>query len=311
MRSAPAAARPPGLDWFVVCGYRFGVISRTPLARRLLRRLYGPAPAPGPGPGPAAARGAAAPAHAATAPRAAAVVFRLDPPAVTRRRGGGPYWRVGRGEGCLATCRSLGAGLRQLEYAICQGILAHRPDLLLLHGALVVAAGGAALITGDSGVGKTTLALALAAHGYRVAGDDLAVLDPRTGAVQALPRGAHVDAHSWQLLRRVGLPRRRRIVCRGFVTPADLGGRGSRTAPVPVRWVVLLRRDHASGPRLAGLSHAEGTVRLLPQAQWSAGTPAGTLRLLGRLVGATTCACLRRDQLPAMVAALQAHVGPP
>ncbi|MES2754502.1 MAG: HprK-related kinase A [Pseudomonadota bacterium] len=59
---------------------------------------------------------------------------------------------------------------------------------LLLHAACVERDGRALLITGDSGSGKSTLAALLSAHGWRLMGDEFALLDLATGAVHAFPR---------------------------------------------------------------------------------------------------------------------------
>jgi hypothetical protein len=105
----------------------------------------------------------------------------------------------------LAGASSLGSALNELEYRICLRIIDHNPGLIALHGATVLTDCGAAFIRGPSGAGKTTLSMALAARGYRVGGDDVALLDPRTNTLRPLPRCFHLDAHSRRLLRRAGL----------------------------------------------------------------------------------------------------------
>lgn len=67
--------------------------------------------------------------------------------------------------------------------------------LFHLHAAALVSPGGATfLVAGDAGAGKSTVALALAAFGFRFLGDDAVLLGRRAGAVrlQALPRAFHV-----------------------------------------------------------------------------------------------------------------------
>ncbi|OYY63561.1 HprK-related kinase A [Sphingomonas sp. 28-62-11] len=59
---------------------------------------------------------------------------------------------------------------------------------LLLHASVVERNGRALLMTGESGAGKSTLAALLAAHGWRLMGDEFALVDPVTGLVHAFPR---------------------------------------------------------------------------------------------------------------------------
>lgn len=59
---------------------------------------------------------------------------------------------------------------------------------LLLHASVVERDGRALLMTGESGAGKSTLAALLAARGWRLMGDEFALVDPATGMVHAFPR---------------------------------------------------------------------------------------------------------------------------
>jgi HprK-related kinase A len=59
---------------------------------------------------------------------------------------------------------------------------------LLLHASAVERDGKALLMTGMSGAGKSTLAALLMARGWRLMGDEFALLDPATGLVHGFPR---------------------------------------------------------------------------------------------------------------------------
>lgn len=59
---------------------------------------------------------------------------------------------------------------------------------LLLHASVVEREGRALLMTGISGAGKSTLAALLGARGWRLMGDEFALVDPQTGAIHAFPR---------------------------------------------------------------------------------------------------------------------------
>lgn len=59
---------------------------------------------------------------------------------------------------------------------------------LLLHAAVVERDGQALILTGLSGAGKSTLAALLSVRGWRLMGDEFALLDPETGMLHAFPR---------------------------------------------------------------------------------------------------------------------------
>lgn len=59
---------------------------------------------------------------------------------------------------------------------------------LLLHASSVERDGRALVMTGVSGSGKSTLAALLSARGWRLMGDEFALLDPATGLLHAFPR---------------------------------------------------------------------------------------------------------------------------
>ncbi|HVJ03970.1 MAG TPA: HprK-related kinase A [Sphingomonas sp.] len=59
---------------------------------------------------------------------------------------------------------------------------------LLLHASAVERDGRALLMTGQSGAGKSTLAALLMARGWRLMGDEFALVDPATGLIHGFPR---------------------------------------------------------------------------------------------------------------------------
>lgn len=68
-----------------------------------------------------------------------------------------------------------------------QMALGHRRHLLL-HASVVERDGRALLMSGHSGSGKSTLAALLGERGWRLLGDEFALLDPATGLVHPFPR---------------------------------------------------------------------------------------------------------------------------
>jgi hypothetical protein len=72
-----------------------------------------------------------------------------------------------------------------------------------LHGGAVAHEQGAILLLAPSGHGKTTLTLALMAHGFTPFTDDIILLDPHTLAIQPFPRCFHVDAGTTQVIQQL------------------------------------------------------------------------------------------------------------
>jgi hypothetical protein len=266
-------------------GYRFDFVSGSQLAQRLVQRLYGEFECSDDG-------------DAATA--------------IELRRewiNGDFLWHVIVDTQCVSQQATVDAALGGLEYEISRRIVDAAERLVPLHGALVRGRERALLISGVSGAGKTTLALALAARGYEVLGDDVAMLDPRDGTVRALPRCLHVDARSWDLLRDERLSVPRRFAAHGLLTPADLGG--SPGARVRVGTVFMMRGSVPYEPEIKHLSQAEMVVLMESQVRWQGRTPERTLDALSRMLGRAACYSLVGGRLGATVELVAAVAGPP
>jgi hypothetical protein len=221
---------------------------------------------------------------------------------------GGASWQASLGTSLLFEKPRLAEALQELEYAICSRVTA-APRRIILHGAFVFARERAVFIAGESGAGKTTLALALAARGYRVGGDDIAFLDATSGVVQPLPRCAHLDSQSWFLLTEVGLQVPDLSRRYNFVTPADLGGGDEHTPPV--RHIVLLARGDLGSPMLERVSQAQTEVALLSEAGWDGIRDREALSAIGRLVGSSICHRLVRGELSLTADKVASMLGPP
>lgn len=83
---------------------------------------------------------------------------------------------------------SLRHGLLAAEMAMNLQMALGQRRYLLLHASAVERDGKALVMTGLSGAGKSTLAALLMARGWRLMGDEFALLDPGTGLVHAFPR---------------------------------------------------------------------------------------------------------------------------
>jgi HprK-related kinase A len=79
-------------------------------------------------------------------------------------------------------------GLLAAEMAMNLQMALGQRRYLLLHASTVERDGRALLMTGLSGAGKSTLAALLGARGWRLMGDEFALVDPATGLIHAFPR---------------------------------------------------------------------------------------------------------------------------
>ncbi|MFT3978813.1 MAG: HprK-related kinase A [Sphingomonas bacterium] len=82
----------------------------------------------------------------------------------------------------------LAQGLLAAEMAMNLQLALGERRFLLLHAATLERDGRAIVMTGESGAGKSTLAALLSARGWRLMGDEFALIDPETGLVHAFPR---------------------------------------------------------------------------------------------------------------------------
>ena len=153
----------------------------------------------------------------------------------------------------------------------------------------------AAFLTGPSGAGKSTLSLALAALGFQVGGDDVALLEPRDGTIRAVPRDFHLDVRSVRLLQGVGLALPARALKYGFMTPADLGVTDPPASRV--RHLLFLGKRGGRKGRLTSLSHAEMIVRLLSETPRGARSPSQIMGIVKPLVCTAGCHQLMGGQL--------------
>ena len=83
---------------------------------------------------------------------------------------------------------ALAHGLLAAEMGMNLQMALGQKNYLLLHAATVEKDGRALIMTGESGAGKSTLAALLGERGWRLMGDEFALLDMATGQLMPFPR---------------------------------------------------------------------------------------------------------------------------
>jgi hypothetical protein len=139
-----------------------------------------------------------------------------------------------------------------LQRYLTEAILARLGSSFALHAATLVKDGQALLVHGHPGAGKTTLSLALDAAGFRLGGDDIAILDAK-GRVRGVPYVPSLKAGSWPIVQRFRTDVRDHPVHRRpdgrrvrYVPPVRFAPAKSH----PVKAIVLLGRRGCGAPAL-------------------------------------------------------------
>jgi len=206
---------------------------------------------------------------------------------------------------------TLGGALQRAEASCCNFAIRSARELITVHAATIQSGDGLVLVTGDSGAGKTTLTLTLAARGHPIDGDDIAMLDPKTGLVHALPRCFHLDRRSIELLLDQGLDVQAKESLPDFLTPIDVGDAGMKARPV--RALIILRPSGQGVPTVSRRPLSEAVVTLDKQTGPRYRPSTELFRHFSRMLAGAAFLEVRRGELDAtarLVGELIEELGP-
>jgi hypothetical protein len=190
------------------------------------------------------------------------------------------------------------------------GVLAqlHAQGIYAIHAGTVVYQGGALMIAGRSGQGKTTLVLGLLRRGLGLLSDEFAVADPATQQILPYRRSLHIRPGTPELIPELRFlnDRPQHQLGGGIEWALELHELerslpGCLAESAPLRYVLLLEGtpQPEQAPTITSLSPALATIAVL-RGTWAASVDfAGGLAQVGRLLNGAACARLRAGGLEA------------
>jgi HprK-related kinase A len=158
--------------------------------------------------------------------------------------------------------------LPMLEWVLNWCLFTRPNQYLLLHSAVVDWGGQSLLLSGQPGAGKSTLTAGLLMHGWRLLSDELAVVDPATRRLHALPRPVGLKEASIAIVRALwpeaaigpATADTRKGTVAHLRPPRESVRRAQETSVA--RWVVFPRFVANAEVRLQQVSRADALLRL-------------------------------------------------
>jgi HprK-related kinase A len=204
-----------------------------------------------------------------------------------------------------------------LEWGLNWCVSSHCNQYLIVHAAVLERSGGALLLPGPPGSGKSTCCAGLVSRGWRLLSDELTLIDPASAAVAPLPRPVSLKNASIDIVRRflpaAVLSPTVRDTLKGSVAhlkpPRDSVRRA--TEPARPRWIVLPRYEAGAPARLKPLSKGRAFMQLADSAfNYSLHGRRG-FELLADLVQGCACYELAYGDLEAALRTCQELVAKP
>lgn len=200
-------------------------------------------------------------------------------------------------------------GLPMLEWGMNWCVSGTCHQYLILHAAVLERHGQALVMPAPSGSGKSTLCAALVLRGWRLLSDELALIEPATGALVPLPRAVSLKNASIDVIQRFGGEALRfgsvvRDTLKGrvghFAAPLDSVLRAQETARPG--WIVLPRYKADAPAKLLRLPRGQTLMRLIENSfNYNVHLEAG-FNTLANLVQASTCSSFEYGHLDEAVA---------
>ena len=182
-----------------------------------------------------------------------------------------------------------------LEWGLNWCVSSHCHQYLIVHAAVLERSGGALLLPGPPGSGKSTCCAGLVSRGWRLLSDELTLVDPPSAAVAPLPRPVSLKNASIDIVRGIlpaaVLSPTVRDTLKGSVAhlkpPTDSVRRA--TEPARPRWIVLPHYQAGAPARLKPLPKGRAFMQLADSAFNYSLHGRNGFDVLAQIVEACTC----------------------
>lgn len=186
-----------------------------------------------------------------------------------------------RGAEVGLTARDQGELILMLEGDLVVQLQLQRPQYLCVHAAVPELDGGAHLLIGRSGAGKSTTCWGLLHHGFGYMSDELAPIDLDGALVQAY---AHALCMKREPPPDYPLPSGTLATSRGYHLATGHLPSPVTTAPLPLRSMIFVNYDgDLAHSAIAPIGQAEATARLYPNILNALAHPDAGLEVAARL----------------------------
>lgn len=185
---------------------------------------------------------------------------------------------------------------RVLEYLLWhvnRQVVACAGDLVPIHAAAAAIDGGALLLAGPAGSGKSTLVAGLVRRGFAYLTDEVAAIDPLSLLVRPFPRPLSIEAGSQGVLADlepvVDPDAARYLSGTWHVNPHSIRAGDTVSPPAPVRWVMFPRYQRGAPTELVPLGRAEALIALLDNCFDNGSEGARRLITVGQALAEARC----------------------
>jgi hypothetical protein len=238
-------------------------------------------------------------------------------------------WEISYQDEVLCFRQSLERTVSHVEWHMCELAIAGLDHLLHVHGAAIAGPAASLLLPGTSGIGKTTLSLAIALRGkqratpggpltpetqdgrgasgtqggrrarakpaVRLLSDDVVFLHTDTWRPESFPRAFHIHSDALPRLAALGLRWAPEEHFGAHLCSTVLGPTWDRAPGPPLRHVVFPRLDPGGPLHLEPLSEAVATVELMRYSKNLRRFPRFGLDMIPGLLSQVRCWSLQRN----------------
>ena len=220
-------------------------------------------------------------------------------------RGQEEWWEIRQDGEVVETCQTAVKTARRVEFRMVRRAARSNEGFVHWHGSALTYHGRTVLIPGRSGIGKSTLSLAMALSGFEMLGDDVVFQDAASGAIHPFHRALIVRDGTIPLLEAAGYQRDPALELRYYLQVEALPSWRTTPSP-PLSHVLLVDWDEEGPVEIAPITLAEAATQLRRFSHNIKRHPGEGWPLLAQILASTRVYRLLRSQdLPAAVDAIR------